>query len=664
MNFLSLSIVTPLALLGLLAIAVPLYLHMRHKPRAEIQRFPALEFLLKAQRKRKRRFRVEQLLLMLFRIGIIAALAFLFAKPFIDESLDAVGLKQQKPLIIVLDDSVSMMAQQGDARFFDMAKEEIQDALGKRSGGSPAVLLLASNPAKHQDVRTTTEVRDLLSRVKPTTLAARLDGAYSKALEIVAVENWQQASMRIYTDGSRSAWRNLPSSKPENLEVVYASQRKPNTPLNNLGIASVGQAPGDRRTVEVMLQNGGPQPTDVTLTMKPVEGAPVRQPLRLSAFGNMSHRFGLSETIPTSLDFSLPDDDFDLDNLTTFAPGSAKSVKVLLVDGDSHPEAVSSESFFFKNALGMEESQKYGFTQELITPAGLTAAKIRNADVICLFNVDSVDPKLLTQALAAGKGVFVSMGSLVDPDSWKSFFDPYEIGIWESKALDALLPIEIRNFDHSFFQPIEESEWRSYLQGAGISRYRILTTGRSKVEIPLALPDGTPLLLAKDTNPGRLMVWASTVDMDWNNFPIQFGYVPFVRQVLAYLSDQGSATSVTSMTVDDVLAKDLSAELIPKVIAPGFKGKDLAGPIPGIYTRQLRNKTEFVQVAIDPSELNFQTFQDQDDQASNAVDRLSELGFQNFSRADLGPSIQWLIFLLLLVETVVAGRLSLKWGGR
>ncbi len=65
MNLLNVSFLAPAALLGLIALAVPIYLHMRHKPRAETYKFPAIDFLLKAQKKKKRRFHAEQLLLML-----------------------------------------------------------------------------------------------------------------------------------------------------------------------------------------------------------------------------------------------------------------------------------------------------------------------------------------------------------------------------------------------------------------------------------------------------------------------------------------------------------------------------------------------------------------------------------------------------------------------
>ena len=663
MSIFSLSILTPLALLGLLAMAIPIYLHMRHKPRAEVFRFPAMDFLLKAQRKRKRRFKVEQWLLMLFRLAIVGALAFLFAKPFIDETIEDLGLSRQVPLVILLDDSLSMLAKQGESSFFDEAVSQIDDVLSKRPSSAPTYLLPASNPSSLIQIENAGELRGQLRQLKPTTLAATLDEAYTQTLSLVETKGWPKATLRVFTDGSRSAWQQFPTQKPEKVEVVYANLRNTDRPLRNVGIASVQQAPGDRRTLEVGLVNGGAERININLNLEADGQPPVRQALQVRPFGGINHRFGLPESMPPTLTMRIPPDDFTFDDEVVYAPGSAASIRVLIVDGDSHPDAIASESFFFKNALGLEESAKYGFEQEVITAAGLDAQKIAAADVICLFNVDAVDPSLLSGALAKGKGVFITMGDLMNPESWKPFFSPFEMEVWETKSLPEMLPVEIKEFDHPFFQPVEESEWRNYLQGVGVSKIRILTIGRSRATIPLALPDSTPLLIAKDTNPGRLMVWTASIDMDWTNFPLQFGYVPFVRQVLAYLSDQGAATTVAQLTVDEVAGSDLQAALAPKYLQPGFEGVAISGPLPGVYTRQVANKTEFVQVSLSPDELNFQSFQDQGGEGDGG-DPLAKAGFQNYSRADLGPSIQWLVFALLLMETLVAGRFSLKWGAR
>ncbi|CAM2066317.1 BatA and WFA domain-containing protein [Sulfidibacter corallicola] len=662
MSLFNISFLAPLAFLGLLALAIPIYLHMRHKPRAERYRFPAIDFLLKADKKRKRRFRVEQMLLMLFRIMIVCLLAILFAKPYVDEKFGDSGLKTNAPLIVLLDDSVSMMAAPGGERLFEEARLQIRDLLERRAGASPTRLILAGNPEAHPKLKTADQVLDVLPRLKPTTGGHTLDAGYEKALAIVREEGWNQAILRIITDGSLSAWRQVPVEKPSAVEVIYASVRG-EKPLRNLGLSKVDQAPGDTNSIEVSLQNGGDQREQANLILSMPDGTRLSHPMRVDGFAQTVHRFGLEERVPATLTLRLPSDDFDLDNEVVYAPRSNRKVNILVVDGDSHPEAIHSESFFFKNALGLDESDLYGYALNVVTPAGLDRSKTDWADVICMLNADLPQSDMLTEALDTGKGVMVTMGERMDRDAWNQFFSKYGLEMWEAKSLEPPRPAEIKQYDHPLFSSIDESDWRGYLDGFTVGRFTIMTAGQSGAKVPIALADGTPLLLTHQASAGRLAVWASSADLDWNSFALSFGYVPFVRQIVAYLSERDENMSYQGMTVSEVLEQDIAAELNPKYIPEVYRDLDIAGPLPGIYTRQVNKNTQFIQVRLDPEELNFKSFEALAD-TNQGENVLEQAGFRSFVRAELAPQVQWLLFALILVETCVAARVSLNWGGR
>lgn len=661
MSLFSITLLAPIALLGLLGLAIPIYLHMRHKPRAEKYRFPALDFLMKAQRKRKRRFRVEQWLLMLFRLIIVSLLAFLFAKPFVDEHFGQVGAGGSRPLIMILDDSVSMMVQPGGKTLFSSARETIADLIDSRSGGSPTLLLPASAPTSLIDRESADALRGIEATLVPTTQAATLDQAYQTALDQIEAREWSQATIRILTDGSLSAWDKLPTKKPDSVEVIYSALNN-NASIRNIGIATVEQAPGDQGAVEISLTNGSIRSQDVMLKLSSNQGT-MQQGLRLDAYGRGTHRFGVASPVPPTLNISVPADDFPLDDTFIYVPRDMSTIRILIVDGDSNPEAVRSESFFMKNALGADESSDYGYAIEVVSPSGLTRASIADVEVICLLNVDAPDTEVLGEAMAQGKGIFLAMGHLMDFERWNAFLKQQELEIWEPRQFSNPMPIDIKQFDHDFFKPIEEREWRNYLGDAGVEQIRLVSVGRSRFDIPLTLPDGTPLLLAKDLNPGRMMIWTSTVDLGWTNFPIQGGYVPFIRQAMAYLASRESSTGHQTLTVTEAMAQGLEEWLAPKHIAPAFKDLTINGIKPGVYTRTEGTQTQFVHVMLDPEEQNFKTFSDLS-QADESQESLEKIGFRSYTRTDLGPQVQWLLFALILVETLVAARVSLAWGGR
>lgn len=661
MSLLNVSLLTPLALLGLLALAVPLYLHMRHKPRAEIFAFPAIDFLLKAQKKRKRRFRVEQWLLMLFRMLIICLLAFLFSKPFIDKQFGDAASTGNQPLILLLDDSLSMMAGRDGERFFDMAVEQITDIVSARPGGSPTRLLMASNPEEQSRHETADAVLSALTTVKPTTYHATLDAAYQTAVETAVRMGWQQTTIRIFTDGSLTAWRDLPSSKPEKVDVIYTSLRGEDA-FNNTGILSVSQTPGDSNSVEVALFNSNEQASQLDLRLQGENMGSLNHRMRVDAETGGSHRFGLTESLPATLTVSIPSDDFDLDNSVLFAPRANQTTRVLIVDGDTHPEQERNESFFFRHALGGDESRKYGFDLEVVTPTGMTREKIAANDVICLLNVDAPDEVLLKEAVRDGKGLFVSMGDRMDFDRWNPWLSSLNLEVWEAQRLPTPLGVTIRDGSHAMFPPITELEWQSYLSNAAIERIRLMGLGRAGFDLPLTLSNGQPLLLAKDLEPGRLMIWTSSVDLDWNDFPLSFGFVPFARQSVSWLASREAATSFASYTTNQVRDREMQDQLSLKYAAPAWNNLDIAGPKPGVYTMLNGQSTEFVQVLAEPAELDFRPLAATSEE--DPANSLEQIGFRGYLRADLAPSIQWLLFLLILVETVVAARISLNWGSR
>lgn len=662
MSFLNLTFLAPMALLGLAVLAVPIYLHMRHKPRAEVFKFPAMDFLLRAQKKRKRRFKAEQLLLMLLRIGIICLLAFLFAKPFLDDQLGDSSSGGDQPMVLILDDSASMLAGPVNARFFEEARARIGELLQRR-GSSATRILIASQPNKYAGLLSADEVAAKLGELKASTASHTLDAAYADAAQLIADEGWPVASIHIFTDGSRSAWRSLPTRKPDGVEVIYSSMRNDLASFANVSISSVLQSPGNNNSVEVTITNSAARAFEGDLSMSGSGISALSHRMRLEPFASTSHYFALPQTVPSRLMLSIPADDFDLDNEVLWVPRPNQRIRILIVDGDTHPEPINNESFFLKNALGFEDSEKQGFEYQVVTPVGFTATAMEHADVVFVLNVDLPASEILTRALAKGKGVFVGMGERMDEESWNVFFSAFQLEMWETKSLANPQALRIGNFDHSFFQPVSEQDWRSYIESVGIRKFRLVSTGRSQAKIPLNLADGSPLLISQETKPGRLMVWTSSMDVDWNTFPLEFGYVPFVRQTAAFLAGKEVSDSFQTLTVDQVIARGLQDSLVLKHCSDAFANLDHADPKPGIYTRVSGSHTEFVSVTLDARELDFKSLasEEGDDSGQEA---LADLGFRSYLRTDLAPSLQWLLFLALLIETVIAARITLSWGGR
>ena len=65
-----------------LAAVIPLIIHLLNRRRYHKIRWAAMEFLLKAIHKNKRRLQIEAIILLLLRMLIIVTLAFVLARPY------------------------------------------------------------------------------------------------------------------------------------------------------------------------------------------------------------------------------------------------------------------------------------------------------------------------------------------------------------------------------------------------------------------------------------------------------------------------------------------------------------------------------------------------------------------------------------------------------
>src|SRR6266545_3206554 len=95
-------------------ISSPIIIHLINRMRFKRMRWAAMEFLLKAQKRSRRRLIIEQLILLLLRCLLVALAALLVAR-FLGFSLDslgsAFGQQRENVHIVLLDDTLSMRAQ-------------------------------------------------------------------------------------------------------------------------------------------------------------------------------------------------------------------------------------------------------------------------------------------------------------------------------------------------------------------------------------------------------------------------------------------------------------------------------------------------------------------------------------------------------------------------
>src|SRR6478735_2419244 len=136
--------IAPFVLLGLGALAVPIFVHLIQRERKRVVEFPSLMFLRRIPYQSVRRRRIRDVLLLLLRLAALALIVLAFARPFFRrDTLAAAAQNGAREAVILVDTSYSM--DYGDR--WSRAKAAAADAIRKLGPGDRASLVFFSSGA-------------------------------------------------------------------------------------------------------------------------------------------------------------------------------------------------------------------------------------------------------------------------------------------------------------------------------------------------------------------------------------------------------------------------------------------------------------------------------------------------------------------------------------
>ncbi len=144
----ALGFLNPLLLYALPLAAVPIIIHLLNRRRYKTVRWAAMEFLLRAMKRNRRRLRMEQWLILLLRTLAILLLVLLVARPQFSGTTFAMSRTHH---IVCVDDSASMAHRGGAGDAFESAGQAVQNLasrLANSRSGDLFTLLRASRASR------------------------------------------------------------------------------------------------------------------------------------------------------------------------------------------------------------------------------------------------------------------------------------------------------------------------------------------------------------------------------------------------------------------------------------------------------------------------------------------------------------------------------------
>src|SRR5919198_1300099 len=184
-----LTFLQPAFLFGALAAAVPVIIHLIYRRRALVHRFPAVRFLLLADKRTARKFRLSQWLLLALRVAAILLLAFVLARPHVTGSnVQAAALAPPQATVILVDNSLSMQYRDGQETRLQRAKalaSRLVQGMAAQDSAAVLPLLLADEPAPVFFSRDQATLQEQLAALQASHATVDLHSALQRALRLL-----------------------------------------------------------------------------------------------------------------------------------------------------------------------------------------------------------------------------------------------------------------------------------------------------------------------------------------------------------------------------------------------------------------------------------------------------------------------------------------------
>ena len=529
---------TPLFLIGLAGLVVPILIHLTRQERGRPIRFPSLMFLQRIPFQETSRRRIRHWLLLIMRLAALTLLIAAFARPFVREGrLASVGGPGPEEVVVLLDNSYSM--EMGD--HWEQAVARARSAVGGlRPRDRASLIVFAETPQLvYRSIPDPARILATLDTLGTTSLATRLAPAVKLAATTLAASTLPRRRVVVVSDFQRTAWTPDPDATlPEDVgveNVVIEGGEAANLALTDLELDRQSAGARDRVTVRARLVNTGPERVAAEAVLA-VDETDV-ETVAVSAAGG-----GAAAVVFAPFTLTAPftrgevrlegaaGAGLDQDNALSFVASPGGDLGVAVTD----PLGTGDSNLYLRGALGIAEGAGFDAT----VTRGLPGEDALGGAGVVILNggpfPGGTQGDRLRAFVEGGGGLLVALGERSSVPSVHQDFLPATVGPVSGGGGERR--VGFLDYDHAIFEAFRGPRSGDFSQ-AVFHRTRLLTP--TDGQVLARFDDGSAALVEGRRGKGRVIVWASGLDRFWNNLALQPVYLPFVHRVTRYLGGRG-----------------------------------------------------------------------------------------------------------------------------
>ena len=587
---------------GAAAFAVPLIIHILNRSRFRTIQWGAMHLLDSIVRVNHKRFRIEQLILLLVRCAIPVVLAFCFARPVLTGWRDLAG-DAPVSAVILLDTSYSMDASSAEGKHLDLAVEQaIAMMKVMRRGSEVSVIQPGGRPTPvfDQPIFDPPLMIERLRQLDGGLGASQMPEALDLAFATLKGMSHARRELIVVSDFQSSDWTVSDNSFSQQIRAqVESADFPPSLTFLRVGQATTGNVSVDgldlsrsalgvdqELLIRANLKNHGADPYEkarATLFVDGTEESVSQVDLDAGATTQVlfSYRFEAPGSHVLTVELAV-DDPLATDNHAAAAINVWEQIGVVLVDGAPSSQPLQGEADFLAVALTPFTLGRLKLADliqtKTIAVTELRADTVKGAQVVVLANVPKLSAEQLTDLtdyVRAGGSLLVFPGDRVDV-AWYNdalFADrsgllplPFAEAIGVAGVDSTPARIVSQHFDHPALELFNEpangdlstAEIRRWYRLGQASAGAAADAPHASQNGPIApgvawgtrpqdlaelivmarLDSGDPFLVQKHVDDGVVMQVATACDADWSDLPMRPIYLPLMQQLVVSMASQ------------------------------------------------------------------------------------------------------------------------------
>ena len=347
--------VYPAFLFALIALAIPVIVHLFNFRRYQKVYFSNVQFLKEVQEEQAAGRNLKERLILASRLLALTFLVCAFAKPFVPAK-SAVAYGRQQVVSIFVDNSYSMQALSREGTLLDEAKGRAKEIAREFNINTRFQLLTHDFEGRHQRLLSRDEFDDAVDAIKISAQSRKLQAIINRVQSLLQLQGNAAKSAYITSDFQQNLGnQKLRADSGLNINFIRLTANPlPNIAVDSVWLLSAVHRPGENEKLVIRLHNYADEKA-------------VNVPVKLVINGVQkalgSYNLKPNEVITDTLSFSgldagwqraglqLQDNPVTFDNLFSFSFYVQAQMPVLLITGDkpnTYLNAVYNSDPFFK----------------------------------------------------------------------------------------------------------------------------------------------------------------------------------------------------------------------------------------------------------------------------------------------------------------------------